>query len=44
MFFVVFRNRKRSGLDQATYDAEAIRMAQLARPQRSAAVAGRGRR
>ena len=33
MFLVVFRNRKRSDIDQAAYDAEAERMDELARAQ-----------
>jgi len=33
MFLVVFRNRKRVGIDQPAYDAEAGRMEQLARAQ-----------
>jgi len=33
MFLVVFRNRKRADIDQAAYDAEAIRMEELAREQ-----------
>jgi heme-degrading monooxygenase HmoA len=33
MFLVVFRNRKRADIDQATYDAEAERMEVLARQQ-----------
>lgn len=33
MFLVVFRNRKRAGIDQAGYDTEAARMEQLAREQ-----------
>jgi heme-degrading monooxygenase HmoA len=33
MFLVVFRNRKRSGIDKATYDAEAARMVALAAAQ-----------
>ena len=30
MFLVVFRNRKRAGIDRAAYDAEAARMEALA--------------
>jgi heme-degrading monooxygenase HmoA len=33
MFLVVFRNRKRAGIDQAAYDAEAARMEALAAVQ-----------
>ncbi|MET0179246.1 MAG: antibiotic biosynthesis monooxygenase [Novosphingobium sp.] len=33
MFLVVFRNRKRAGVDRAAYDAEAARMEALAREQ-----------
>jgi len=33
MFIVVFRNRKRADLDRAAYDADAVRMEQLARSQ-----------
>jgi len=33
MFLVVFRNRKRAGIDQAAYDAEAERMENLAKEQ-----------
>ena len=33
MFLVVFRNRKRAGIDQAAYDAEAARMEELASGQ-----------
>lgn len=33
MFLVVFRNRKRAGIDQAAYDAEAGRMEALAAQQ-----------
>jgi heme-degrading monooxygenase HmoA len=33
MFLVVFRNRKRSGIDPAAYDADAARMEQLASEQ-----------
>lgn len=33
MFLVVFRNRKRADIDQAAYDAEAVRMEELAREQ-----------
>ena len=33
MFLVVFRNRKRSDIDQAAYDAEAERMESLAAEQ-----------
>ena len=33
MFLVVFRNRKRQGIDQSAYDAEAARMEALARAQ-----------
>lgn len=33
MFLVVFRNRKRTDLDQAAYDAEAATMEDLARAQ-----------
>lgn len=33
MFLAVFRNRKRAGIDQAAYDAEAVRMEQLAAAQ-----------
>ena len=33
MFLVVFRNRKRAGLDQAAYGADAARMEELARAQ-----------
>ena len=33
MFLVVFRNRKRAGIDQAAYDADAERMEELARQQ-----------
>lgn len=33
MFLVVFRNRKRPDIDQAAYDAEALRMEQLAAAQ-----------
>ena len=33
MFLVVFRNRKRAGLDEAAYAADADRMEQLARAQ-----------
>ena len=33
MFLVVFRNRKRADIDQATYDAEAVRMEELAAQQ-----------
>ncbi|MBV1917211.1 MAG: antibiotic biosynthesis monooxygenase [Sphingomonadaceae bacterium] len=33
MFLVVFRNRKRANLDAVAYDAEAMRMEQLARMQ-----------
>jgi len=33
MFLVVFRNRKRADIDQAAYDAEAVRMEELAAAQ-----------
>lgn len=33
MFLVVFRNRKRAGIDQVAYDAEAQRMEELAAAQ-----------
>lgn len=33
MFLVVFRNRKRSDIDQARYDAEADRMLEMAKAQ-----------
>ena len=33
MFLVVFRNRKRAGIDAAAYDADAARMEALARAQ-----------
>lgn len=33
MFLVVFRNRKRAGLDAAAYSAAAVRMEELARAQ-----------
>ena len=33
MFLVVFRNRKRAAIDQAAYDAESVRMEELAREQ-----------
>ena len=33
MFLVVFRNRKRAGIDAAAYDADAARMEQLASQQ-----------
>ena len=33
MFLVVFRSRKRAGIDQAAYDAEAERMEELAAAQ-----------
>lgn len=33
MFLVIFRNRKRAGIDAAAYDAEAARMEQLASEQ-----------
>ena len=33
MFLVVFRNRKRAGLDQAAYGADAAQMEELARAQ-----------
>jgi len=33
MFLVVFRNRKRAGIDQATYEAVAARMERLASGQ-----------
>ncbi len=33
MFLVVFRNRKRADIDQPAYEAEAVRMEQLAREQ-----------
>jgi heme-degrading monooxygenase HmoA len=33
MFLVVFRNRKRAGIDQTAYDAEAATMERLARAQ-----------
>lgn len=33
MFLVVFRNRKRVGIDQAAYAADALRMEKLARAQ-----------
>lgn len=33
MFLVVFRNRKRAGIDAAAYEAEADRMLTLARAQ-----------
>ncbi len=33
MFLVVFRNRKRAGMDGAAYDADATRMEQLAAAQ-----------
>lgn len=33
MFLVVFRNRKRPDIDRAAYQAEAVRMEQLAREQ-----------
>ena len=33
MFLVVFRNRKRAGMDAAAYDADAVRMEELARAQ-----------
>jgi len=33
MYLVVFRNRKRAGLDAAAYAAEAARMEELARQQ-----------
>ncbi len=33
MFLVVFRNRKRAGIDQAAYDADARWMEELARRQ-----------
>ena len=33
MFLVVFRNRKRAGMDSAAYAADAARMAELARAQ-----------
>jgi heme-degrading monooxygenase HmoA len=33
MFLVVFRNRKRTGIDRAAYEADAARMEALARAQ-----------
>jgi len=33
MFLIVFRNRKRADIDQGAYDAEAVRMEELARAQ-----------
>lgn len=33
MFLVVFRNRKRADIDYAAYEAEAVRMEELARAQ-----------
>ncbi|MDG2004337.1 MAG: antibiotic biosynthesis monooxygenase [Novosphingobium sp.] len=33
MFLVIFRNRKRSGIDAAAYDADAARMEKLASQQ-----------
>ena len=33
MYLVVFRNRKRADIDQAAYDAEAVRMEALASAQ-----------
>ena len=33
MYLVVFRNRKRDGIDVAAYDAEAVRMEAMARAQ-----------
>jgi heme-degrading monooxygenase HmoA len=33
MFMVIFRNRKRAGLDQAAYDADLARMEELAASQ-----------
>lgn len=33
MFLVVFRNRKRAGIDYAAYEADAARMLELARAQ-----------
>lgn len=33
MFLVVFRNRKRAGIDADAYDADAARMEELARAQ-----------
>ncbi len=33
MYLMVFRNRKRAGIDQVAYDAEAAAMEQLARAQ-----------
>lgn len=33
MFLVVFRNRKRAGIDYAAYEADAARMLDLARAQ-----------
>lgn len=33
MFLVVFRNRKRTGMDAAAYSADAARMEELARAQ-----------
>lgn len=33
MFLVVFRNRKRAGIDEAAYSADAVRMEALARAQ-----------
>jgi heme-degrading monooxygenase HmoA len=33
MFLVVFRNRKRGDIDFATYEADAVRMQQLAQAQ-----------
>lgn len=33
MFLVVFRSRRRADIDQAAYDAEAVRMEELARAQ-----------
>jgi heme-degrading monooxygenase HmoA len=33
MFLVVFRSRKHAGLDQAAYEAEAVRMEELASTQ-----------
>ncbi|MCB2077266.1 MAG: antibiotic biosynthesis monooxygenase [Novosphingobium sp.] len=33
MFLVIFRNRKRAGVDRAAYEADAARMEKLARAQ-----------
>jgi heme-degrading monooxygenase HmoA len=33
MFLAIFRNRKRAGIDQTAYDAEAAHMAELAATQ-----------